>query len=138
MTDPHSPAWREAAQLPQPLTPLQHDWLFGEDSLTRRLMALSRQTFSVQPLDQGWQPLRDDECQALGVPHDSVGWVRQVYLCGHGRPWVFARSVAARTDLQAAAFDLSRLGERSLGELLFSELAFTRGPFQVCHYPATA
>jgi chorismate--pyruvate lyase len=112
------------------------DWLFNEDSLTRRLTALSHQGFSVTPLQEGWQPLRSDECSALGVPPGSQGWVREVYLRGHAQPWVFARSVAARSALQGSGLNLAELGSRSLGELLFSDRAFDRGAMQVCRYPA--
>lgn len=130
------PCWRSAAELhPTPDAALA-DWLFDQGSLTRRLTALSADRFSVTPLLQGWQTLREDECDALAVPAGSVGWVREVYLRGHEQPWVFARSVAARRALSDAAFDLESLGTRSLGELLFSDSAFTRGALQASPYPA--
>lgn len=113
-----------------------HDWLFNEDSLTRRLTRLSAGHFSVTPLQEGWQQLRNDECAALGVTPGSEGWVREVYLLGHQQPWVFARSVAARQALERSDLALEELGTRSLGELLFSNPAFDRGELQVCHYPA--
>lgn len=128
--------WLTADQLPVPLDPLQHDWLYiDKGSLTRRLTLLAEGAFSVTPLREGWQPLRDDECAALGVALGSSGWVREVYLRGHGEPWVFARSVAARSALEDSGFDLQRLGSRSLGELLFSDQAFTRGPLEAMRYP---
>ncbi|TBU76078.1 chorismate--pyruvate lyase [Pseudomonas daroniae] len=129
------PHWLNAAQLPEP-GDQKRDWLFNEDSLTRRLTALSDNGFSVMPLNEGWQTLRSDECAALDVTADSQGWVREVYLCGHGQPWVFARSVAARGALQNSGMELQHLGSRSLGELLFSDRAFDRGALQVCRYPA--
>ncbi len=132
----HPPRWLTAGQLhPAPVAAVR-DWLFNEDSLTRRLTALSHQGFSVTPLQEGWQPLRRDECSALGVAPGSQGWVREVYLRGHGQPWVFARSVAARSALQGSGLNLAELGSRSLGELLFSDRAFDRGAMQVCRYPA--
>lgn len=128
--------WLAADQLPAPLDPLLHDWLYvDKGSLTRRLTLLAAGAFSVTPLREGWQPLRNDECAALGVAPDSTGWVREVYLRGHGEPWVFARSVAARSALEDSGFDLQRLGSRSLGELLFSDQAFARGPLEATHYP---
>lgn len=79
--------------------------------------------------------MRDDECQALDLPAGSEGWVREVYLRGHGQPWVFARSVAARSALESGGLDMEALGSRSLGELLFCDQAFTRRAIEVCHYP---
>ncbi|MBO3277331.1 chorismate lyase [Pseudomonas sp. Milli4] len=132
----HPPRWLTAAQL-HPAPPASVlDWLFDQGSLTRRLTAQSDGTFAVEPLAEGWHRLRPDECAALGVADGSQGWVREVYLHGRGQPWVFARSVAARSALEGSGFDLSLLGSRSLGELLFSDRAFHRGAIEVCRYPA--
>ncbi|WP_300732431.1 chorismate lyase [Pseudomonas sp.] len=133
-----SPVWLEQRRLAA-LPPAQTlDWLFDEGSLTRRLTALSEGAFSVLPLFEGWQPLRPDECAGLELPDASVGWVREVHLCGHGQPWVFARSVAAKSSLEGGGLNMDELGTRSLGELLFSDHAFERGELQVCHYPSAA
>lgn len=133
---PHSsspaPLWQRQADTDTVLA----DWLFDQGSLTRRLTRLSDEQFSVTPLFQAWQPLRDEECDALGVGRGSEGWVREVYLSGHGQPWVFARSVVARQALAASDLALEGLGNRSLGELLFCDQAFVRQPIEVCHYPA--
>nr|WP_306456644.1 chorismate lyase [Pseudomonas alliivorans] len=116
--------------------PAMMGWLFNQDSLTRRLDRLSDGGFSITPLFEGWQPLRDDECAALVLPEASEGWVREVYLLGNGNRWVFARSVAARSALHNGGLQMDTLGSRSLGELLFSDPAFDRGPLEVCRYPA--
>ncbi|MEG5266771.1 chorismate lyase [Pseudomonas sp. JDS28PS106] len=129
-------AWLEREQLNDTPEPAMLEWLFNQDSLTRRLTHLSQDRFSVLPLQEGWQILRDDECAALHIPVASEGWVREVYLLGHDEKWVFARSVAARSALLASGLNMEALGTRSLGELLFSDPAFERGPLQVCRYPA--
>lgn len=129
-------SWLTADRLAPALEPLCHDWLHEPGSLTRRLTALACGAFNVEPLREGWQPLRPDECTALALPVGSSGWVREVYLCGHGHPWVFARSVASREALQALGLDLQHLGSRPLGHLLFSDKAFARTPFEICQYPA--
>lgn len=130
------PHWLAEDQLPANVDAAVHSWLFDQGSLTRRLTALAEGAFSVEPLREEWQVLRDDECAALGVPSGSQGWVREVYLHGHEQPWVFARSVAARAALEASGFDLALLGTRSLGELLFSDSAFRRDVIEICLYPA--
>ena len=135
ITPPDACQWLTQSLLSPLPAPLTLDWLFDEGSLTRRLTGLSRDGFSVTPLFEGWQPLRDDECAALELPVASIGWVREVYLCGHARPWVFARSVASRSALQGDGLHMDELGSRSLGELLFCDRAFTRQAIEVCHYP---
>jgi chorismate--pyruvate lyase len=109
--------------------------LFDNGSLTRRLIHLTNDAFSVTPLFEGWQPLRTDECAALDLAEGSEGWVREVYLRGHGQALVFARSVAARSALQGDGLHMDELGSRSLGELLFCDHAFQRRAIEVCHYP---
>lgn len=132
----HPVHWLERELLGAAAEPLVLEWLFHPDSLTRRLTALSDEQFSVTPLFEGWQALRDDECAALTLPDQSIGWVREVYLRGHGETWVFARSVAARSALQDSDVHMDELGARSLGELLFCDPAFERGTLHVCRYPA--
>ena len=130
-----APLWlsrSELAPLPDAST---LDWLFDEGSLTRRLIHLSNDAFSVSPMFEGWQPLRADECTALDLADGSEGWVREVYLRGHGQAWVFARSVASRSALQGDGLHMDELGSRSLGELLFCDQAFTRQAIEVCRYP---
>jgi chorismate lyase len=131
-----TPQWLLRDDLTHAPEPAVVEWLFHEDSLTRRLTRLSHDGFSVLPLFEGWQTLRADECSALQLPEGSEGWVREVYLRGHGEKWVFARSVAGRKALEQDGLHMDELGTRSLGELLFSDRAFARGPLQVCQYPA--
>ncbi|TDV64381.1 chorismate lyase [Pseudomonas sp. LP_7_YM] len=130
------PEWLLREQLIQAPAPVVDEWLFHEDSLTRRLTRLSDNSFSVTPLFEGWQPLRADECAALQLPAGSEGWVREVYLLGREQKWVFARSVASRAALEEDGLHMDELGTRSLGELLFSDQAFARGQLQICQYPA--
>lgn len=131
-----APHWLPQSALPAAsIAASTLDWLFDEGSLTRRLSQLSADHFSVTPLTEGWQTLRADECLALGLAPGSQGWVREVYLRGHGQPWVFARSVAGRSALLGDGLDLEALGSRSLGELLFSAQGFARQAIEVCRYP---
>lgn len=131
-----SPRWLVPDLLHPAPAARELDWLNEPGSLTRRLTELGAGRFAVEPLVEGWQILRDDECAALGVAPGSEGWVREVYLHGAGQAWVFARSVAARSALEAQPFALDSLGSTSLGHLLFRDPAFTRQPIEACRYPA--
>lgn len=126
------PSWKDRLE---PADALRQNWLLETGSLTRRLTKLSTDSFAVVPAHEDWALLRDDECVALGLPAGSTGWVREVYLNGNGRPWVFARSVAGQQALKQDGFPLVALGSRSLGELLFVNGGFSRGPIEVGHYP---
>ncbi|TWH76255.1 chorismate lyase [Azomonas agilis] len=134
MSNPTAPQLWQTANHPR-LTGLQQDWLLDEGSLTQRLIKLSKSCFKVDLLHQGWDALRTDECQALGIQNQASGWIREVFLCGQGQPWVFARSVASHESLITTNMDLASLGCRPLGELLFQTQGFQRGPLELCHYP---
>lgn len=122
-----SPRW-EAEDALLHVEPKIRSWLFDQDSLTQRLTTLAKGAFDVLPVQEGWQVLRNDECRALSLAEGSRGWCREVLLRGAGEPWVFARSVAGETALEREPVALATLGTRSLGQLLFSDRAFARGP----------
>ncbi len=115
---------------------LLDDWLFNQQSLTRRLRTLCQDQLQVRPLKECWQQLPDDECSVLGCASGSTGWVREVFLCGNNMPWVYARSVCSRDALERSGFDLPGIGGRPLGEFLFSDSRFGRGPLQISQLDA--
>ena len=131
------PNWHCAARHPGKPAGALLDWLQNEDSLTRRLIAAGNDDFRVELLQQSLQPARADEAASLGLDTGSQVWVREVLLHTAGAPRVFARSVAPMQTLAQAGSDLSDLGTRSLGELLFSGgLGVSRGPIEISRYPA--
>lgn len=127
--------WRDQASLTEVLSEEQHDWLFNEESLTKRLTELSHGQFAVNVLLEEWQLLRKDEYQMLGVAATQLGWVREVLLLGQGEPWVYARSVAMQTDLNNPHYNLTNIGSKSLGSILFSDKSFHRTPLEFVRYP---
>ncbi|UYZ84481.1 chorismate lyase [Entomomonas sp. E2T0] len=127
--------WRTQSKLYEQLTEQEADWLFNEDSLTQRLTTVSQQQFSIEVLLEEWQILRPDEYQKLAAPIDKKGWVREVFLKGGGEPWVYARSVALQTDLKNDQYDLTNIGEKSLGSILFIDKTFQRTPLEATRYP---
>lgn len=130
------PKWRCAQLSTVYLSPLEQNWLLADQSLTTRLLHLSKQQFSVAPLIERWQALRLDETTALGLAPDTEGWGREVFLYGEGTPWIFARSVAERSQLEQYAPSLTKLGNRSLGAVLFQDARFARSSFEVADYPS--
>lgn len=129
------PLWYSVPPSFEALSPQQSAWLQDPGSLTQRLIQQAGGDFCVQILYQGWQPLREDECHALALAPNTLGWVREVHLCGQGQPWVFARSVAGQEALQHSGLNLSQLGGRPLGELLFTDSTYRRTALQFGHYP---
>ena len=65
----------------------------------------------------------------MNLRRDELALVREVYLYCGDTPVVFAHSVVARKHLQGAWRGLSRLGNRSLGTMLFSNPLIHRAEF---------
>ena len=105
---------------------LRH-WLQASGSLSARLAATG-QTFGVQVLAQGRQPLTPDESRALGLGGRRMGYAREVLLRVDGQALVFARSVTAHADSLGAWRSVRGLGSRPLADVLFKRAGILRAP----------
>lgn len=110
------------------------DWLVDTGSLTARLKPYC-QTFTVEILIEGNYPLSDDEKTKLNLT-ENIGFVREVLLKLDGIPWVFARSVMPLNALTAPGGELEKLGERSLGTVLFSAPDMQRSEIEIAEFDA--
>ena len=100
-------------------------WLQDRGSLTARLQ--SRGTFAVKLLRQELAKPTRDEAIVLGVKPGQRLWVREVALLCDGKPLVFAHTALPYRPRGPLSRWLSRLGNQSLGALLFAHHGFTRG-----------
>ena len=105
------------------------NWLLATGSLTERLKSHCRQ-FSVLVLGQGEAELTDDERLQLHAQEND--WVvREVVLLGDNVPWVFARSVLPKSELDTNLNRLAKLGNKPLGQIIFNDPQFERLPIQL-------
>ena len=109
--------------IPRPL----RSWLSDHGSLTQRLKSACT-SFQVVPLTLATMRPNPDEYALLGIPPDSWAYVREVMLLCDGVPVIFAHSVLPRAALRGGWNGITRLGNRSLGEVLFSDHRITREP----------
>jgi len=100
-------------------------WLRDRGSLTARIQARGR--FAVRVLRQGLDSPTADEALALGLPCQARAWVREVALSCDGQIVVFAHTVLPHRPRGPLSLWLARLGNRSLGALLFAHPGFERG-----------
>lgn len=103
-------------------------WLLHQDSLTRLIQQRCSQ-FSVDPVFQALAPACTDELVIMNLRRSELALVREVYLYCGDIPVVFAHSVVARKHLQGTWRGLSRLGNRSLGTMLFTNPLIKRAAF---------
>lgn len=108
-------------------------WLTDQGSLTLRLQQTSEQQFRVDLMHTGWQKPLIDEALKLGQPLAEKAYCREVLLSDGDSPRVYARTIVPRASYQALQTHLHihHLGNRSLGEILFSDPAIERGPLEV-------
>lgn len=102
-------------------------WLTDHGSLTRRLRVCCA-AFAVRRLSQGLAIPHRDECAPLGLRPRRLAMVREVLLLDGDTPLVFAHSVIPRTALRGPWSSLVGLGNRPLGEALFSDPRVRRQP----------
>lgn len=103
-------------------------WLWDSNSLTAKLLALSKGHFSVKVLRQIHDRAELHECQALGIKPHQICLIREVVLLGKGESWVFARSILPLASLTGRLRHLRHQGNRPLGAFLFSQPDLVRSP----------
>ena len=100
-------------------------WLRDRASLTARIQA--RGGFAVRVLRQGLGLPTTDEARRLGIGPSVLAWIREVALLCDEQVVVFAHTVLPRRPRGPLQVWLARLGNRSLGALLFAHPGFKRG-----------
>ncbi|MCG9698390.1 chorismate lyase [Shewanella sp. Isolate11] len=120
--------WFSPNNIPlQPTSPFK-DWLLDTGSLTQKLKSHCQQFEVIVLGEDKLSPFKEEF-----PTHDSA-WVREVLLCLDGTPWVFARTLIPSDLLDNSEFNFIGLGNRPLGELLFTEGEFTPGKIEVSHF----
>lgn len=106
-------------------------WLDEPHSLTTRLVTHAAGDFRVRVVFQGWERPALEECLTLGLRSGEWALIREVELLGRNEVWVRARSVLPLYALQGPGRRLLKLGNRSLGGLLFRDPSLKRGPIEI-------
>lgn len=106
-------------------------WLLEPGSLTARLVARSEGQFRVEVLSQYWGRPAVEESRRLRLHPGRFALIREVALIGRDEAWVRARSVLPASSLTGAGRRLRKLGNRSLGGLLFRDPTLQRGPIEI-------
>ena len=116
---------------PAPLTmsPQIRGWLQNNGSLTRHIQQRCK-NFRVKPVFQSLATACDDELAILKLRPGELAHVREVYLYCGKIPVVFAHSVVARKNLRGAWYGMSKLGNKSLGTVLFTNPVIKRTPLR--------
>mgnify|MGYP001063158332 FL=1 len=103
-------------------------WITEPGSLTRRVQEGCSGVFDLRLLRQGFGDALPSERRVLRAgPHHGRDLVREVALLCDGAPRVFARTVMPARSLIGRTRELTRLGTRPLGAVLFADPSTQRG-----------
>jgi chorismate--pyruvate lyase len=131
--------WTPVSRLRRARVPAHYlPWLLDTDSLTRRLVHACPARFSVRVVDQRRAQPLFEESAALGLGRSTLALVRQVQLRCAEIPWVCARTVIPHSTLTGPRRRLARLGNRSLGAVLFADPTLARGEVEVARLDASS
>lgn len=106
-------------------------WLTSTDSLTRRLQTHNKHGFSVELLGNCWIKALTDEAISLDLPVAEHIYQREVRLMDGNTANVYARTVIPRATYMAMQHRFNSLGNKPLGELLFTDPLVKRGPIEI-------
>ncbi|MCW3172284.1 chorismate--pyruvate lyase family protein [Shewanella subflava] len=104
-------------------------WLLANGSLTEKLKKHCT-NFSVTVLGEHLLSPLVGELPSQTEPV----WVREVLLNLDGTPWVFARTLIPQALLNNTHHDFIHLGNRPLGELLFTSTDIVPGKIEVAAF----
>lgn len=110
----------------------EQSWLFCSGSLTKKLKDF-KLPFSVSVLSEKSVVLSDDEKASFGE-NSANAKIREVFLCVDSRPWVYAQSVLPEEALKTGFASLSDIGNKPLGELLFTSKDVQRGALSAASF----
>jgi len=125
------PRWHSAATYIGVLPDILRPWLLDDGSLTRRLRKFCNGDFHVKILRQGWADPMVNESSQLGIGYRRGVFYREVLLYCGSRAMVYARTVIPAPTLRGRLRRLAYLGEKPLGEVLFTDPYINRGELEI-------
>ena len=115
------PLWLENRQgLRHKIPENVQSWIYESDSLTQRLRNFYGAGVGVKILLEDWHPPFLSERRLLKLHEQRYSLTREVLLHVNGKPLILARTIIPAATVKTAKSNLSRLGNRPLGEVIFS------------------
>jgi chorismate--pyruvate lyase len=95
-------------------------WTYEPGSLTQRLRDYYGAAIGVKVLLQKWNTPFLTERRLLKLSENRYSFIREVLLHADGKPLILARTIIPVKTVKVAKSNLSHLGNRPLGEVIFS------------------
>jgi chorismate--pyruvate lyase len=116
--------------LPDNLDPLLEKLITSTGSLTVLMRELAKEKFHLELIDEHFATATAEHAALLNLPSDKQCKQRQVKLHIDGKAIAIGYTVIGTDDLETIGKALKELGERSLGDLLFSDSSVERSRLQ--------
>lgn len=129
--------WQNDANNFVDITPDIRSWLLETGSLTQRAIdyCQSRDNdFNVRVLKQENNCPADSEAVLLNMKAEELGLIREVLLNCGSNAIIFARTIIPFSTMSGKHEELNSLGNKPLGEYLFSQSDMTRMPLELSFY----
>ena len=101
------------------LTPQQIDWLTNKASLTQQLRTFTQDKITHHLLYDDWGILDQNE----------EAWIRKMEWRLYDETWIAATVMIPATSITPETDALTRIGKRSIGDILFQDPQLTRSDF---------
>jgi len=117
----NEPDWRaNHPQVRHHLPKNVQSWVYEAHSLTQRLRCFYGDTVKVKILFHQWKTPFLSEIHHLHLRNQRYSLIREVLLYAEDKPLILARTILPKKTIQSAKRNLSHLGTRPLGEVIFS------------------
>jgi len=104
-------------------------WMRYSGSMTQRLRE-NADHVNVKVLQHQWEVVDVDDANYLNITPHTKAIVRKVVIYGNDQPWVYAVCIFPEGVVALTNNQLVDLGDKPLGEILFSRSDIHRGEFQ--------
>ncbi len=128
------PLWREHKRGVQHCLPENiKSWVYEPGSLTQRLRDYYGNKVAVTVLAQYWHMPFLSESRQLRLSAHRYVLIREVLMHANGKPLLLARTTIPQKTIKVAHRNLAHLGNRPLGEVIFSYPDLERVAMDITH-----
>ena len=110
-------------------------WIYESGSITQRLRDYYGSRVRVQVINNQWQRAFISESKLLKTHPEKYTLTREVLLYADDIPLVLARTILPEPTISSAHRNLSHLGSRPLGEVIFSYPRLERLALEITQVP---
>lgn len=125
--------WLSADQIARDhLSDSQWAWLSHRGSLTQKLREMHSQKIHLDLKSEAWQLPQKEEAKLLGIEPGEPTLIREINWLFHNKPWIKARVIIPKSSTLGPGHELTKIGCRSLGDILFLDPHLKRSEFLFC------